>query len=83
MQVLIRDKVKDLQVTSVVLTYDKDDPEGIRMYMFHCNVCGSPLIQYQGHVARIIPGMIPTVLPTVIRCQNSSCKRYYSFQAFI
>lgn len=81
MQVRIKDEVKQIQVTSVILGTDYSDEQKTNLYIFHCLRCGSPLIQYQGQVIYIIPGLAPTKLPTVLKCSNSRCKHAYSFQA--
>lgn len=83
MQVKIKDEIKSVQVTSVILSHDYDDPDGNRLYMFHCLRCGSPLIQYHGFIAKILPGFVPMELPTILRCSNSKCKHYYSFQSIV
>ena len=83
MKVKIKDEIKTVQVTTVILSHDYSDPEGIKLYMFHCLRCGSPIIQYNGFVARILPGFAPMLFPTIIRCNNSRCKQYYSFQAIV
>ena len=83
MQVKIKDEVKNVQVTSVTLAHDMNDEFGMNLYMFHCIRCGSPILQYQGFVTHIVPGLVPTTLPMILRCNNSRCKHYYSFQSLV
>lgn len=75
--------VRRIQVTSVILSHDYNDPNGINLYAFHCIRCGTVILQYKGFVAHIIPGLTPLKLPTILRCSNSKCKHHYSFQTII
>jgi hypothetical protein len=79
MKVKIMGEDKEIQVTSVILAPDINDPKGENLYMFHCWKCGNKILQFQGTVVKIIPGMVPAKLPTIIRCSNSKCKQHYYF----
>lgn len=76
--------VDDMRVTTVTLAHDPTDPSGNRIYLFHCLVCGSPVIQYSGFVARIYPGMEPVTLPIIARCTNTRrCNAKYLFRVIL
>jgi hypothetical protein len=75
--------VKTIQVTSVILSHDYNDPTGANLYAFHCHRCGNVVIQYKGFVVSVLPGLAPVKLPTILRCQNSKCKQHYSFQTIV
>lgn len=65
----------DLEPVSVILGADKDQPDGIKM--MHCIRCGEKMIQYQGRVMAIYPGLSPVLkLPLFHRCQR--CKETYA-----
>ena len=75
--------VRQIQVTSVILSHDYNDPQGMNMYSFHCYRCGNIVLQYKGFVAQVVPGITPIKPPTIIRCSNSKCKQHYSFQTIV
>jgi predicted RNA-binding Zn-ribbon protein involved in translation (DUF1610 family) len=84
MQVIIDHIVEDIQVTTVTLAHDITDPTGSRIKMFHCPVCGSPVVQYSGFVARMFPGMEPVTLPIIARCTNTRrCNAKYLFRSIV
>lgn len=83
MRAIVSGVIKDVQVTSVILSHDLTDTSGDHLYMFRCIRCGSPILQYMGFVVQILPGLAPVNLPIIIRCRNSSCKHYYSFQTIV
>lgn len=83
MQVSIKDENKEIQVTTVILSHDYSDPEGKRVYMFHCPRCGNKIIQYQGFVSKIIPGQIISKLNTILMCSNNKCKQRYIFKDIV
>lgn len=74
---------RNIQITTVTLSHDIDDIYNENMYVFHCIRCGTPILQYQGFVASIMPGLAPIKLPTILRCRNSKCKHSYSFQTIV
>lgn len=75
--------INDVQITSVILHRDKTDKEHTKLYLFHCIRCGNPVVQYQGFIVNILPGMAPIELPIVVRCNNSSCKHKYAMSAVV
>jgi len=77
------DMVIDVDVTTVTLSHDITDPQGNRIYMFHCSQCGSPVVQYCGFIARIFPGWEPFALPIILRCTNKRCPRKYLFHSIV
>lgn len=81
MQVVIKEATHELQVTHVTLSYDLDDLNKDKMYMFFCFRCKNPIVQYQGSVVSIMPGKSPIPLPVYVKCIN--CKKLYSFNALI
>jgi hypothetical protein len=81
MKVVIRNEIRELQVTHVTLAHDLDDPEGAKLKMFFCYNCQNPIAQYQGHVCSIMPGRSAVPLPIYIKCPN--CKILYSIQAIV
>ncbi|GAG36298.1 unnamed protein product [marine sediment metagenome] len=81
MKVVIKDQATELQITSVIIGQDKEDPEGVKLYAFHCCKCGNIIIQYNGHVKRIIAGVIPIKFPKLLRCRK--CKQYYLFESLV
>jgi hypothetical protein len=83
MQFKLADKVKNIQITTVTISHDLDDPQGTKMYIFHCTSCGSPMFQYSGFIISILPGLSPVKLPSVLRCPNSRCKHNYSFHTIV
>ncbi len=84
MQIIIDNTPQDIQVTTVTLAHDIHDPQGNRVYMFHCTVCGSPVVQYSGFIARMFPGMEPVTLPIIARCTNTRrCNAKYLFRAIV
>jgi len=84
MQVKTADGITDITVTTVTLSHDTHDPTGNHMYMFHCPVCGSPVVQYSGFIARLMPGMEPVTLPIVARCTNTKrCTAKYLFRTIV
>lgn len=79
MQVIIKEEVHEIPVTSVWLAKDPLDPEGYRLKMFFCPNCQNPVIQYKGHIVTIVPGACPSKLPILAKCSN--CKMRYLFEA--
>lgn len=84
MQVRVLGGVEDIQVTTVTLERDIHDAAGMHMKMFHCPLCGSPVMQYTGHVSRVFPGMEPVILPIIVQCSNKRrCTAKYLFRAIV
>lgn len=78
------DGVIEMDVTTVTLGHDLNNPDNDRLKMFHCPLCGSPVLQYAGFVARLFPGMEPVVLPIIVRCTNvRRCTAKYLFRAIV
>ena len=75
--------VKRIQVTSVILSHDYNDPQGVNLYAYRCHRCGNVILQYKGFVAYDIPGLAPLKLPTILRCHNSKCKQHYCIQSIV
>jgi hypothetical protein len=75
--------INEMQVTTVILHKDLTDKDNDKIYLFHCIVCGNPVIQYQGFVTQILPGLAPIDLPVIARCNNSTCKHKYAFRAVV
>ncbi len=80
MRVFIKGQVVNYQVTSVWLTPDVNDPHNMRLKMFFCPNCRTPILQYKGFITKIIPGELPVDLPIVIKCPNTECNQRYSVQ---
>ncbi len=80
---LVKNELRNIVVTSVILTRDIDDPEGRKVKMFFCHNCQNPILQYKGDVAWVVPGELPLELPTFIKCSNKNCGRVYSFTSII
>jgi hypothetical protein len=81
MQVTIKDQTKEIQVTSVTLSYDVNDIKGDKLKMFFCYNCQNPIAQYHGKVLSILPGRTNVPLPIYVKC--SHCKNLYSINAII
>jgi len=81
MQILIREEIKNIQVTSVIVSHDQDDPHGYRLHMFFCYNCQAPVFQYKGSVVHILPGEVPMELPIIHQCPN--CKKNYAIHAIV
>lgn len=81
MRAIIREQVKEVPVTTVILQSDVDDQAEERLKMFFCYNCQNPVAQYNGHVFAIMPGKSPVSLPVYIKCPN--CKKLYSIQGII
>jgi hypothetical protein len=77
MQVIIKQAIKNIPVTSVILGKDWDDPEGHRLHMFFCFNCQNPITQYKGFVYKITAGDLPSVVGIYTKCDN--CGRVYNF----
>ena len=82
MRAIIKDEVRELQITTVTLAPEYDDPKMEKVYIFHCPRCGNKLIQYKGFVASILPGMAPVSLPVILKCSNNKCNQKYAFSGF-
>jgi len=80
MRALVKDEVKEIQVTTVTLGHDYTDKFGMKLYIFHCIRCGSPIIQFKGNIIDILPGIVPASLPLILQCNNSRCKHKYMFR---
>ena len=74
MEVTILERKQNIQVTSVIIGLDKNDPNGEMLHMFFCPNCQNPICQYKGRLVSIMPGASPLKLPVLIRCR---CKRVY------
>lgn len=73
-------QLMDLDVTSVVLKDTGDN----RLRMFFCNNCQNPILQHIGaRVIQILPGAVPTVLPTIVQCNNRNCRTKYLFERIV
>lgn len=72
---------KNINITTVTLCNDPDDPEGKRLYLFHCSRCGRGIIQHTGKVCSILAGNIPISLPIISKC--SDCHKMYRFVTII
>jgi hypothetical protein len=81
MQVTIKDKTREIKVTSITLSYDIDDIKEDKLKMFFCYNCQNPVAQYQGEVLSILPGATPIRLPIIVKCPH--CKHLYSFNAIV
>jgi predicted RNA-binding Zn-ribbon protein involved in translation (DUF1610 family) len=77
MRINIKGESKEIQVTTVILSTDYSDTKGEKTYMFHCPRCGNKIIQYQGHIAKIYPGLVPYKINTILMCSNNKCKQRY------
>lgn len=67
----------DIPIVSVWLKVDPIDP--FRLKMFFCPNCQTPVLQYNGVVTTILPGVTPTDIPKVIECHNGACRVKYMF----
>jgi len=76
-------EVKTIQVTTVILSHDYNDPNGVNMYSYHCHRCGHIMLQYKGFVAKVLPGLTPIKLPKIIMCTNTRCKQRYCFETIV
>jgi hypothetical protein len=77
MDVLILDKRKNIQVTSVIIASDPLDKVGEKLHMFFCYNCQNPIAQYIGRVIRITPGSTPLSLPVLLKCR---CGKVYQIE---
>lgn len=77
----VDESVQDIRVTTVTLSHDLADPNGDRLYMFHCPICGSVVVQYTGFIMSIYPGMEPSANFIIARCSNiKRCTGKYLFR---
>jgi len=76
-------EINETQITHVILHRDVNDLKNERLYLFHCVKCGNAVVQYQGFVVQILPGLAPISLPIVARCNNSTCRQKYAFSALV
>ncbi len=79
MRVLIREKIKDIDVVTISIVENHTD----KLKMFNCPTCTNPLFQYQARIVSILPGMVPTEVPIVIQCKNTSCKQKYLLKTVV
>lgn len=74
------DLEKKIQVTTVTLSPDIDDPTMSKFYMFHCWKCGGMVTQFNGTVSHQVPDITPlSKFPVIIRCPNHRCKQKFIF----
>jgi len=78
---IIQGVKSNVQVTTVILGLDRDDPEGYRLKMFHCPDCGEKIVQYKGHIMSITPGGSPILAGTVVMCRI--CKHRFLFDSVV
>jgi hypothetical protein len=77
MQVFIKQLLKNIPVTTVILGRDYDDPEGKKLKPFFCYECADLVQQIRGRVGKILPGDLLGNIGTYIKCNR--CHRIYSF----
>lgn len=78
MRVSVFGEISELPVTTVTLVRDEFNPTNLSM--MYCMKCANGLIQYQGHIVRVIPGGLPQNIlelssNLIIKC--SKCKTRY------
>lgn len=78
MQVTVLNIPRDLEVSTITLSNDRDDPT--RVKMMHCMDCGEKVTQYMGNIYRVIPGGLPlnileSTAHVIVHC--SRCKKKY------
>lgn len=78
MDVLVLDKRKQIDVTSVIISSDPKDKLGEVLHMFFCYNCQNPIAQYIGKVLRIVPGSTPLSLPVLLKCLR--CGKVYQIE---
>jgi len=78
MDVEILNQKKVIDVISVIISSDKNDPDGKVLHMLFCMYCQNPICQYIGKVIRITPGGTPLSLPILLRCRR--CQRVYQVE---
>ncbi len=76
MKVIINNVETNIRVTSVILEPNED---ATILKMFYCPDCRTPIIQYSGEVAMIVPGAIPCTLPVICLCGR--CGKRYLFNS--
>jgi hypothetical protein len=76
MQVTIKTVPQEVLVQTITVSPNIQDPSN--MFLFFCFRCGFQLVQIQGKVSRIFPGLEPTdTIPVVNQC--SRCREKYVF----
>lgn len=81
MQVRTHEGIQEINVTTVTLSHNTMSPGFVTM--FHCPVCGSPVVQYSGFVVSVFPGMEPCSLPLIVKCSNKVCSTKYLFRTIV
>jgi len=72
----IRNIPTEIDVTSVILSYNTREADFNNLILWHCPICNQPLFQYTGKVLMIVPGMTPATSPPIlIACAR--CKHKY------
>ena len=79
MKISIRDKAIDIDVITVSIV----ETSGNSLIMFNCPICRTPVFQCKGRLVSLLPGYIPTEIPTIHRCSNSSCKQKYLIKTIL
>lgn len=78
MKVVIRDVEQDIPVQTVSLGKNIINPS--TTHLFHCIYCTKGILQVQGRVDKIFPGLEPTLdVVAMIKCMD--CHRLYTFQS--
>ena len=75
----IYNQARELLVQTISLTKNVDNSGD--MWMFYCPYCSYQIVQIQGLVSRIMPGLEPTDMVVVLnKCPR--CGMRYTFQQF-
>lgn len=77
MLITVQQEEKEILVHTVSLHKNMKSPTNL--YLFRCPYCSTGIVQIQGIVNKIMPGLEPTEEVVVIH-QCKSCKRLYTFQ---
>jgi uncharacterized protein with PIN domain len=79
MKLVLAQQEINLEVTSLILQADHDNPNKLKM--FFCSDCGRPVIQYSARLIMIVPGETPAILPIFTRCKT--CKKQYLINSIL
>lgn len=70
---------REIDVTTVSIVENYED----NWKMWNCPTCKNPVFQYRGKVIQILPGFIPTEVPVLVQCGNSSCRQKYFIKTIL